>query len=137
MAGIARPLLPVREDLGGLELIRPPPVPFIGRPALAPAMGKTKRHPSIKAVTLPKDVGHDHPGHALSPQPTHQLLSLLLVTAQLDHGPTFVNSKKDPSALLPLAGRYWLGTTRPSQHKRSLPGGDIPPPQIATAQGRP
>src|SRR5581483_8833411 len=120
MAGIARPLLPVREDLGGLELIGPAPVPFIGRPTLAPAMGKTKRHPGIKAVTLPKDVGHDHPGHALSPQPTHQLLSLLLVTASLDHGPTF--ELQERSRRVVTASRWTLLTGNyPSKPAQKIP----------------
>lgn len=82
-------------------------------------MGVTKRHPGIKAVTLPKDIGHDHPGHALSPQPTHQLLSLLLVTAQLDHGPTF--KLQERSRRVVTASRTLLAGNYPSKPVQKIP----------------
>jgi hypothetical protein len=83
MSSTARPLLPVRKGLEGLQLIRPAPVPFIGGLALAPFMGVAEGYPCIETVALPESFGDFHSRLALGPQRTHQLLALLLLTAWL------------------------------------------------------
>ena len=63
-----------RTRFGGLAavallgLVWPALVPFIGCPALAPAMSITQRYPRIDAVALSHGLRDHYPRPALSPQ---------------------------------------------------------------------
>ncbi len=62
VAAHARPLLPVREILERLRVVRPPVCPLICGPLLRPAVSEAQRHASIDAEAFTEHGSNFGPG---------------------------------------------------------------------------